>query len=86
MTKKDSEIKKEYSNTHSDSNKKNLIDETLNKMFLGLPEKISTAQEDFKIAYEKAEKKSKARRKAFSESIRDPIKRERLSEKIKKLR
>ena len=86
MTKKDSETKKEYSNTHSDNNKKNFIDKSLNKMFFGLPESISKAQEGFKIAAEKAEKKSKARTEAFSESIRDPIKRERLSERIEKLR
>ena len=86
MTKKDSETKKEYSNTHSDTNKKNFIDKALNKMFFGLPESISKAQEGFKIAAEKAEKKSKARTEAFSESIRDPIKRERLSERIEKLR
>ena len=85
MTKKDSETKKEYSNTHSDTNKKNFIDKTLNKMFFGLPESISKAQEGFKIAYEKAEKKSKAKSKAFSESLKDPRKTERLSERIEKL-
>ena len=86
MTKQDSESKKEYTNTHSDTNKKHFIDRALNKMFLGLPESIAQAQEGFKIAAEKAKKKRKAKSEAFGESLKDPIKRERLSERIEKLR
>ena len=86
MTKQDSETKKEYSNTHSDTNKKDFIDRALNKMFLGLPESISKAQEGFKIEFEKVQKKRKAETKAFGESLKDPRKKERLSERIEKLR